>query len=368
MAGGVAHDLNNILSGVINYPELILMKLPQDSNLRPNVESIRKSGLQAAEVVADLLTVARGIAATKKITNLNELIREYLESPEFLRLQSLYPQLTYKAEFDLKLCNISCSSIHVRKCLINLMTNAAEAMGGIGQIIISTTNQQIDHSLAANESMKQGAYTVLDIHDTGPGVSPHDINHIFEPFYTKKKMGRSGTGLGLAVVWNTMQDHHGGVIVQSSKNDTTFKLFFPCTTDKIDRTSEKRDWKEFEGKGETILIVDDEPQQQDIASQLLTSLGYHVTAVSSGDEAVDYLSQHPVDLIVLDMIMEPGLNGRQTYEKILQNKPDQKAVIASGFSESDDVRATIQLGAGGLINKPYTKEQLAQIVFKELYR
>ena len=367
MAGGVAHDLNNILSGMVNYPELILLKLPEDSKLRGDVESIMESGWRAAEIVADLLTVARGVAASKEVASLNELTRDYLESPDFMRVQSLYPELSCHADLDPEICNVLCSAIHVRKCLMNLVNNAAEAMDGAGHIRISTSGQQVDKAGAKHESIEQGTYAVLTVHDAGPGVPPRDIDHIFEPFYTKKKMGMSGTGLGLAVVWNTMQDHGGAVKVDNEKDGTAFTLYFPCVGREIDNDlSPATDWMEFEGRGETILVVDDESHQQDIASQLLTSLGYEVNAVSSGEEAIEYLAGSSVDLLVLDMVMEPGLNGRQTFEEILQRHPSQKAVIVTGFSESEDVRTVLQLGAGGMISKPYAKEQLGKAVHKVL--
>lgn len=368
MAGGVAHDLNNILSGLINYPELLLLKLPNDSELRKDVVSMKKAGLRAAEVVADLLTVARGIAATRRVASLNDLILEYLDSPEFLKLQSLYPDFSCKTELDYTICNISCSIIHVRKCLMNLITNAIEAMDGSGQVIITTASHQIDEPHPQNSSIGQESYTLLSIHDSGPGVSAGDMKHIFEPFYSKKNMGRSGTGLGLSVVWNTMQDHGGGVEVKGDESGTTFMLNFPCVTDDVEHVGDETKWEFFSGKGETILVVDDEPQQRDIAVQLLRSLGYQPNAVSDGEEAIEYLKNNSVDLLVLDMILGPGLNGRQTYERILLSKPNQKAVIVSGYSESDDVKATLELGAGSLISKPYIKEQFAKVVQTELSR
>ena len=366
MAGGVAHDLNNILSGVVNYPELILMNLPEDSKVRNYVESMKESGLRAAEVVADLLTVARGVAATKTIADLNELIEEYLQSPEFLRLKSLYPELTCTTDLSPTVCNISCSLIHVRKCLMNLITNAAEAMEGKGEITVSTCSMNVDALSVPDDSIGEGTYALVTVRDRGRGISKKDINHIFEPFYTKKKMGRSGTGLGLAVVWNTMQDHGGTATVTSSRKGTSFTLYFPCVLSDITQVSKRAPEKIYTGNGESILVVDDEPQQQDIARQLLGSMGYQVETVASGEEAIQYLDKKPADLLVLDMILGPGLNGRETYEEILRIRPGQKAVIVSGYSESDDVKTTLQLGAGRLINKPYTREQISRAVHSEL--
>jgi len=275
------------LSGVINYPELILMKLPRDSELRKHVKAIKKTGLRAAEVVADLLTVSKGITADKTIANPNTLIRDYLESPEFLQLRSLFPKLEWKTDLDPQAANISCSTIHVKKCLMNLIHNAAEAIPDTGQITINTKNQRIEEQENHHAVPAPGNYTVVSVSDTAPGISQADLDHIFEPFYTKKTMGRSGTGLGLTVVWNTMQDHRGTVLVNSTDHGTTFSLYFPASSREIIPHKPATGQEGLMGNGEKILIIDDNPQQQDIAQQLLTSLKYSVTVVSSG---CNYLS------------------------------------------------------------------------------
>ncbi len=358
MAGGVAHDLNNILSGVINYPELILMQIGEDSAIRTYVEAIRSSGMRAAEVVADLLTVARGVAASRTVANLNDLVREHLESPESNRLRSLHPEITIGLDLAPETANIYCSTIHVKKCLMNLLLNAAEAIDGSGRITVSTRNRE----------KGEATWSVLTVQDTGEGISSRDIQHIFEPFYTRKVMGRSGTGLGLSVVWNTMQDHGGEVQVRSDSGGTRFDLWFPSTDRKRETDPSETVLGRVRGRGESILIVDDEMLQQDIALHLLSSLGYSVAMASSGEEAVRYLEKHTVDLLIIDMLMPPGMNGYQTYKKILEIHPNQKAVIASGFSKNRDVLATMELGAGGFIKKPYTMEQLAETVYNVLYR
>lgn len=368
MAGGVAHDLNNILSGIISYPELLLLDLEKDSYLRRPLEAIRRSGLDASEVVSDLLTVARGVAANKEIIAPNTLIQAYLDSTDFKQLQTRYPLIRFKTSLAQDLRNISCSPIHVRKCLMNLITNAVEAIQGKGTLTLVTSNHDRNLPLSLEKyDLAKENFTKIAIHDDGSGISPQDIDHIFEPFYTKKVMGRSGTGLGLAVVWNTMRDHGGIVKVISNEQGTTFDLYFLSIEAEIAPIPEKTDWKNYKGKGETILIIDDEQRQREIASQLLTSLDYSVQTVSSGEEAVEYAKYHKADLLVLDMIMSPGLNGRMTFEKILQIHPNQRAIIASGFAEDDDVQATLAMGAQAFIAKPYTLEQIASTIHNTLH-
>ncbi|MCI5211131.1 MAG: PAS domain S-box protein, partial [Candidatus Electrothrix sp. ATG2] len=206
LAGGVAHDLNNILSGIIGYPELLLLDLPQESKLREPIEAIHESGQRAAAVVADLLTVARGAASTREVHSLNSLVLEYLRSPECEKLKSLYPNIIFRHQLEAAQPAVLCSPVHVKKCLMNLVTNAAEAFGvyAEGTVILTTLNHLVDGPTNTYH-MEKGEYVVLNVQDNGPGIPQKDLEHIFEPFYTKKIMGRSGTGLGLTVVWNTMR-------------------------------------------------------------------------------------------------------------------------------------------------------------------
>jgi len=362
MAGGVAHDLNNILSGVTGYSELILYDLPQDSKLRNPIEAIQDSGSRAAAVVADLLTVARGVATTRTPHSLNSLAQEYLSSPEYDTLQSLHQQITYRNQLTAVHSSILCSSVHVKKCLMNLVTNACEAIEATGTVSIFTKNTIIDDGSASRYHIQPGEYVVLSVCDNGPGIKDKDLERIFEPFYTKKIMGRSGTGLGLTVVWNSMKDHDGRVSVKNSTEGTCFELFFPVTTEEERPNIANDTLSDLRGRGESILLVDDELQLREIGTQMLQTLGYNVASVSSGEFALAYSRKNKIDLLVLDMLMQPGMNGRQTFEEIRQIHPGQKAIIASGFSENDDVKAAFKLGVSGFVKKPYSMMQLGQAV------
>jgi len=366
MAGGVAHDLNNILSGIVGYPELLLHTLPKDSKLRKPIEAIHESGQRAATVVEDLLTVARGAASVREHYELNSLIQEYIDSPECKKLKSLHPNITYHQQFTATQSELLCSPVHIKKCLMNLVTNAAEAIVGSGKVTVSTYNTQITAADSIDNDLEEGSYVVLSIQDTGSGISSTDMAHIFEPFYTQKIMGRSGTGLGLTVVWNTMEDHNGKVLVESDKNGTCFQLYFPVSQKESVIQVKNDTVEETYHISEHILIVDDEPHLRDIASQMLQTMGCNVSSVSSGELAIEFVKKNPVDLILLDMLMEPGMNGHQTYKEIIKLYPYQRAIIASGFSESDDVKATLRLGANGFIKKPYSMNQLGRAIKKAL--
>jgi signal transduction histidine kinase/ActR/RegA family two-component response regulator len=366
LAGGVAHDLNNVLSGIVSYPELLLLALPQNSKLREPIEAIQRSGHRSVAIVQDLLTVARGVATAKEPLNLNDIVSDYLNSPEFKKLEHFHPTVTVKTDLDADLLNISGSHVHIRKVVMNLVSNALEAVEGGGHVTISTVNRYIDKPLRGYDNVNVGEYVVLAVSDDGSGISSDDLERIFEPFYTKKVMGRSGTGLGLAVVWNVVQDHKGYIDVTTDENGTTFELFFPVTRGKISGKDLAITIEDFKGDGETILVVDDVESQRDISCKMLDTLGYKTKAVSSGEEAVEYLKENTVDLLLLDMIMDPGINGRETYERIIEMHPNQKAIIISGFAETEDVKEAQKLGAGKYIKKPLTLERIGMAVKEEL--
>ena len=366
LAGGVAHDLNNILSGIVSYPELLLMDLPENSELRKPIETMQESGQRAAATVQDLLTVARGVTITREPLSLNDLISDYLNSPEFEKLKQFHPTVTVKTNLDTGLFNIGGSYVHLRKVMMNLASNASEAIEGSGNITISTMNRYIDRPLKGYDDVNVGEYVVIAVSDDGSGISSDDLERIFEPFYTKKVMGRSGTGLGLAVVWNVVQDHKGYIDVRTSENGTTFELFFPITREEMSNQELSIPIKEYKGKGETILVIDDVGSQREISCKMLDKLGYKTKAISSGEEAVEYLKKNTVDLILLDMIMDPGIDGLDTYKKIIEIHPEQKAIIVSGFSETDRVKEAQKLGTGEYIKKPYTLEKIGMAVRTEL--
>ena len=198
MAGGVAHDLNNILSGIVSYPDLILLQLPKESTLRKPVRVMQESGKKAAAIVQDLLTLTRrGVVANEPLS-LNAIVTHYLESPEHLKLMSFHPSVRIKVSLEPDLLPVAGSKVHLMKSLMNLVSNAAEAMPGGGLVDISTTNCFLERPLRGYSLIEPGEYVVLTIQDNGLGIAPGDLEHIFEPFFTKKSMGRSGTGLGMA--------------------------------------------------------------------------------------------------------------------------------------------------------------------------
>lgn len=360
-AGGVAHDLNNILSGIVGYPQLLLRRLPQDSELRQPLETIMASGKKAAAVVDDLLTFSRNVARTKAVVSLNSLIEDYLHSCEFEYAKSASPDIRVSTNFRDDLFLINCSTVHIEKVIMNLVINALEAIKTAGSIQIITENISSVTGRNLPPALTPGDYAVLKIIDDGPGISDEDINHIFEPFYTKKVMGRSGTGLGLTVVWNAIEEHGGTLTVDNEKRGTVFTVYLPASEKRVPDSDEITPLDDLNGKG-SVLVIDDEYLPRTLATSMLIDLGYTVNSVSSGEEAIRYLQKYPTDLLILDMLMPPGINGRETYKQIIKLYPGQKAIVASGFSENEEVKRTLSLGASHFLKKPYSMEGLAKVV------
>ncbi len=368
LAGGVAHDLNNVLSAIVSYPDILLMKLPEDSPIRKPILTMQKSGQKAAAIVQDMLTLARRGVAVKEIVDLKEVLTGYLLSPEHEKIRKYHSSTRVITDFGKNLLNIKGSFIHITKTIMNLISNAAEAMPTGGNIFICLENRYVDSPLKAYDlSIEEGDYVVFTVADSGVGISNEDIKKIFEPFYTKKEMGRSGTGLGMTVVWGTVQEHGGYIDVTSSrKKGTCIEVYFPATRETT--ASKKADLpiEDYIGSGEKILVVDDIKEQRDIAKALLTTLGYTVDTAAGGVEAIEYIKNNSTDLLILDMIMEPGIDGLDTYKEVIKLVPKIKTIIASGFSETDRVREAQRLGAGTYIKKPYTLEKIGLVVKSEL--
>ncbi|MCP4024302.1 MAG: response regulator [Desulfobacteraceae bacterium] len=368
LAGGVAHDLNNVLSGLTTYPEILLMDLPDNHPMRPKLLRILDAGYKASTIVQDLLTLARRGKGDFKVTNLNLLIKNYLKSPEHANLKTKYPKLKIILETNPSLPNIEGSDIHLIKTIMNLVFNAAEAQDHleVKSVLLRTDHRRLEKEYKGFMDIPQGEYVILEIVDLGMGIDSKDIDRIFEPFYSTKKMGQSGTGLGMAVVWWTMEDHKAFIDVKTGAHSgTSFFLYFPVTSQKLIE-KEKQGPELYYGNKETVLVIDDVQSQREIAVNILERLGYTVETAESGEKAIEFLKNNQMDLLLLDMIMEPGMDGHETYQKILKFRPDQKAIIVSGFTEIGMVKKVREMGARQYIRKPYNVENISKAVYKEL--
>ena len=369
LAGGVAHDLNNVLSGIVSYPDMLLMDLPSESPMRAPIETMKESGRKAATIVQDLLTLARRGVIAQDVLNMNDIVNDYRVSPEHQKIMAHHPESHVEFRLDPNLFNIKGSSVHLKKSLMNLVANAAEAQTAGGRILVSTENRFLDYPVRGYNTVNEGEYVLLRVKDSGEGIGAEDLHHIFEPFYTKKKMGRSGTGLGLAVVWGTVQDHRGYIDVTSRKGrGTAFDLYFPISREAAMQKESRCDLEVLKGRGERLLVVDDMESQRKIAAHLLGHLNYRVQAVASGEAALQHLQENAVDLVILDMLMGDGMDGLETYREILKHHPGQKAIIASGYAETERVKEAQRIGAGAYLKKPYVIDVLGTVIKEELQR
>jgi PAS domain S-box-containing protein len=369
LAGGVAHDLNNVLGILVGYSELLIEKVHDERQVKRYASNILKSSERGAAIIQDLLTLARRGVAVSEIIKLNDIVSDYFKTLEFKKMKTYHPNVSFQIDLEEELMNIKGSPIHLSKTIMNLVSNASEAISERGEVTIRTENRYLDEPIRGYDEMLEGDYVVLTISDNGKGISKEDIGKIFEPFYTKKVMGRSGTGLGLAVVWGTVKDHNGYIDVQSKEGEgSAFTLFFPVTRD--EKTGDQKDLlqESYMGSGESILVVDDVREQRELAATMLSKLGYKVNCAASGEEAIDYLKTNRADILVLDMIMEPGIDGLETYQRILKINPKQKAIIVSGFSETDRVKKAQELGVGAYVRKPYILSKIGLAVRRELDR
>jgi len=357
VAGQIAHDFNNLLSPLTVYPDLIRQELPADHAVLQMLDEMEFSAKTIAAINQQLLALGRQGHYTMEPIDLNDLVQKVVLS------QCLPSGLVVREKFASDLFFINGGGAQLARILVNLITNAKEAMNGSGVLTISTENLYLEKPLKGYKIIKRGEYVKLAISDTGPGIEPEILDQIFDPFFSTKKMDKQrGSGLGLSVVHGIVEVHGGYIMVESTLNHgTTFSLYFPITGNKeIAKTVEK-----VKGGDEKILIVDDDSVQRKVAGQLLKRLGYKIHAVSSGEQAVDYVKEYEPDLLVLDMGLD-GIDGTETYRQILEFRPNQRAIILSGYAMSQRVEEALRLGAGAFITKPIALNALAVSVRKEL--
>ena len=359
LAGGVAHDLNNTLSAIINVPEFILMKMKDDDPFKESIELILEAGKRASAIVHDLQTMNRGVVCEHRVIDLNELIKNAVASVEFKDLRENFPEVELVTKLADEQLLIDCSVPHINKLLLNLASNGMEAITNSGELSIVASSHTLDSPIFGYSKIPAGDYALLEVKDNGSGISPEDLQRIFEPFYSKKVLGRSGTGLGLAIVWSTVDNHHAFIRVESSESGTVFSVYFP-KMDKIPPSQQMEVPADLaKGKDQTILVVDDEEIQHKTVSTMLEELGYKSESVFSGEEALKFLKNKTVDVVLLDMMLGTGMNGRETYKAILRDHPEQKAIIATGYAMNDDVKETLAMGVCSCLHKPYLLKDLA---------
>ncbi len=363
LAARVSHDLNNILSGIVTLPDMVLMEMEAGSPHYNYLSLIQKSGKRAAAIVEDMLSLSRRGVTVSKVINIREIVDDYLKSPEYMKLLERHPSIAVHNSSSEGLAMIKGSPVHLTKVIMNLVQNSAEAMPDGGTITITTQNKYLHPAKEEEEEKREGAFVSLIIEDNGMGIAQEDISHIFEPFYTTKSMGHSGTGLGMTVVWGTIQDHQGYIDIDSAPNKgTRFEIFLPVTKEQNLEEEEESSFESLQGNGEAILVVDDVSEQRHIVKGILKKLNYNPASVTSGEEAIEYIRRQPVDVVILDVIMEPGIDGLEALLRIKQIKPEQKAIFASGYSDQSVIDKAFEEGLSSFIQKPYSLVALGQAI------
>jgi PAS domain S-box-containing protein len=361
IAGQVAHDFNNLLGPIMAYPDLIRDELRRNHPALPYLRDIEKAAEQMAEINQQLLTLARRGHYIQEITNLNEIVLQVINDQ-----RSSPETLVWESDLAADLLNINAGPAQLSRAIFNLLGNARDAVGDIGVISIKTENYYVDEVTLAHLNVPRGEYVKVTISDDGHGIVEDILDKIFDPFFTTKSTDKQrGSGLGLSVVQAVVEDHSGYIDLNSTVGEgTAFYLYFPVTR----AESEPARRCSAASGTESVLVVDDDPVQRKVTVRLLSSLGYRAESVDSGTDALALLKETPFDLLILDMVMPGELDGTDTYLRALEFAPDQRAVLVSGFAESDRVEKAIDSGAGAFIKKPLTRHQLALAVRSELDR
>lgn len=378
LAGGVAHDLNNVLGPMVILPQVIISDIraqwkDSEVNTTEIIEDLRiieSSAHRAAAVIKDLMTLGRRGNYQRVPIDINLLVGKYMSSSEFLELKK-NADVDIALKLDDSAGPVLCSESHLGRAISNLVRNGCESIAGAGRVEVRTSNVVLEKPLIGYEIIPAARYTVLSVSDTGGGIAAEDLERIFEPFFTKKKQsGHSGSGLGLSVVHGVVKDHEGYIDVKSALGKgSAFDLYFPALEVCANGPDERIE-AEVRGGNERILFVDDEPAQRLLAQRALGKWGYTVTVATGGREGLEiyrnaFNDGKPYDLVMLDMIMESGFDGLSTLQHMLEICPEQKVVIASGYAPTKRGKEAIRLGAVWL-SKPYDITDLALTVRAKL--
>lgn len=359
LAGGVAHDFNNMLGGIIGAAELLRKKLPQDREAHNLNDLIIDTSEKAADLTKMLLAFARKQHVATSSIDMHKAIRDGIA----LLSRTIDRRVKIESELHAHATDVVADRSQLQSVFINLGINAAHSMPGGGTIIIRTRNMEVNNAYRVRNcsELTDGEYIEICFCDTGCGIDKKDLPHIFEPFFTTKEHGH-GTGLGLAAVYGTLKQHKGEITVSSEAGvGTTFTMMLPLDEHQSTKATPILNQTYF-GKG-TVLLVDDEQIMRITAKEILKELGYKVMVAGNGQEALDIYekSMQEIDLVILDMVM-PVMNGKDCFRKIIALNPQAKVILASGYSHDDDIEGMKKAGLVACIGKPYRSAALSKIV------
>jgi signal transduction histidine kinase/CheY-like chemotaxis protein len=367
LAGGIAHDFNNLLQAIQGYTELLLMRKKEGESGFRELQEVIRASKRGAELTQQLLTFSRKVESKTKPLDLNQEVGELRQLLE--RTLPKMIELEFYLDPDLRM--IKADSAQLKQVLMNLAVNAKDAMPEGGKLVIETQNITLDQEFCKRYAeVKPGDYVLLSMADTGHGMEKETLEHIFDPFYTTKEVGK-GTGLGLAIVYGIVKNHEGYVMCYSRpESGTSFRIYLPASEALIENEEAVESLEAKSpamGGNETILLVDDEKFIRELGVDVLGQAGYTVLTASNGEQALEVYRREKerIDLVVLDLIM-PGMGGSKCLEELRKITPEAKVLIASGYSLDASSKGALEAGAAVFINKPYDTKQLLELVRKIL--
>jgi len=356
LAGGIAHDFNNQLGGILGFADLLHTKLKESSpELLEYTDHIIHGINRASDLTSELLAFSRKGKYRSELIDVNSLVGEVIT----ILSHTLDKQISIHKSFCVEQATTKGDPTQIQNALLNLALNARDALLHGGTITFTTAVEEVEKECVAN--LQSGTYITIQISDTGTGMSKSTIEHIFEPFFTTKDLGK-GTGMGLAAVYGTLQNHDGTITVESEiDKGSTFTLYLPYSDEAMPQETEKEIFSGPKLESAHILLVDDEPMLRNVASRMIKSQGFTVVTCDDGLEALDYLdsNDHSIDLVILDLVM-PGLSGAETFHHIKKRHPNLNVLISSGYSIEGEAQELIEQGARGFIQKPFGAEELFQ--------
>jgi hypothetical protein len=358
LAGGVAHDFNNMLTVIAGYNRMILDALPPLDPLRGYAEEVLKAADRSGVLTNQLLAFSRRQIMQPRVLDVNAAMRQ---TEKMLR-RLIGEDIDLVLSLDPAIGNIKADPGHVEQAIVNLAVNARDAMPMGGRLTIETANVFLDENYARTHmGVKPGEFVMIAVSDSGHGMDAETRRRIFEPFFTTKEKGK-GTGLGLATVYGTVKQTGGDIWVYSEPGQgTAFKLYFPRVSDPVAEGSEGGGEIVKRSGGETILVVEDEKVVRDLTVKLLHQLGYEVLTASSGAEALEASAAHrgPIGLLLTDVVM-PGMSGRQLADTLVQSRPDTKVLYLSGYTENTVVHHGVLDPGVNFLPKPFSREVLGR--------
>ncbi len=364
LAGGIAHDFNNMLAVILMRCEMALQQVEPHSPLHRHLTEIHTTGLRSAELTRQLLGFARKQVISPRVLDLNETLESLLSMLERL----IGEDIELKWRPGPAVWPVKMDPSQISQIMVNLCVNARDAINGVGSITIRTENSAFDARYAGEAiEATPGDYVLLTISDSGSGMSKEVRAHLFEPFFTTKEVGK-GTGLGLATVYGIVQQNHGHIRVYSEVGlGTTFKIYLPRHFDSLEPTPETSPDEIPQGKGERVLLVEDEPAVLAMTAESLQKLGYTVLSAATSADALAIASEYEdeIDLLITDVVM-PEINGRRLAERITMHRPHIKRIFMSGYPADIVSQRAVFSGDEHFLPKPFTLLQLAAAVHKAL--